>query len=97
MRLPAPKQKPKFAMWRYERGLDLRATAALMTEVAKSKGLMTPDGGKVCSHELVRTLCLPFGHPMRSEPSELVLDVILLMTLGEVTRADFSAPVEIAA
>lgn len=75
-----PHPRPKFAHWRYERNLTLRRTAELLTEAA---------GLKVCSHETVRTICLPFSDPERSYPDPQVLAAIRTLTNGVITNLDF--------
>lgn len=88
MDLPAARQRPKFAHWRYERSLTLRRTADLLEQVA---------GRRVCSHETVRTLCLPFGHSERSLPDDDVAAAIASLTEGVVGDGDWAWPLREAA
>jgi hypothetical protein len=79
-----PLTRPKFAQWRYDRNLTLRATADLLAEKA---------GYPVCSHETVRTLCLPFGDARRSLPADDVLAAIEALTDDAVSARDFQQPI----
>lgn len=88
MKLPIPRRRPKFAQWRYERGLTLRGAADMLEGFA---------GHRICSHENVRTICLPFGHADRTEPSSELAEAIEGLTQGEVTAEDFAEPVSQAA
>jgi hypothetical protein len=75
-----PLLRPKFAQWRYDRNLTLRATADLLARQA---------GYRVCSHEIVRTLCLPFGDERRTQPADDVLAAIEALTDGQIAARDF--------
>lgn len=88
MKLPAPRRRPKFAQWRYERGLTLRGAADMLEGFA---------GHRICSHETIRIICLPFGHADRLEPSPELAEAIEGLTQSEVTAADFRLPVSAAA
>jgi hypothetical protein len=85
---PPRLHRPKFALWRYERNLTLRATAELLARA---------NGAAVCSHETVRTICLPFGDPRRTLPDQLVLDAIAVLTGGAIGADDFVEPRAVAA
>lgn len=78
------KSRPKFAGWRYERGLALRQTADLLANIA---------GYRICSHERVRTLCLPFDDEAYSPPDAPLLKAIEELTEREIGVADFPPPV----
>ncbi len=88
MKLPPPKRRPKLAQWRYDRNLTLRATADLLEQTA---------GYRVCSHETVRVLCLPFDDPDRVEPEPDLALAIATLTGGEVRPDDFVPPEKEAA
>lgn len=82
------KPRPPFAGWRYEMGATIRRTADLLEETA---------GYRICSHEKVRTLCLPFGDPERTEPDAALAQAIETLTGGEITPGSFAEPVSQAA
>jgi hypothetical protein len=68
-----PVARPKFAAFIWERQMELKA-------VAEAIG---------CSHEQVRLMSLPFGHPRRRVPGEALMGRIVRWTDGEITPADF--------
>lgn len=78
--LPPPRQKPAFALFLWDRGISLRDAATALDR----------------SHEYVRRICLPFGDPNRRLPDEAVLERIAKYTGGEITKADFEEPSDIA-
>lgn len=80
MNLPQPKSRPKFAHWRYERNLSLRATADLLERVA---------GFRICSYEQVRAICRPIDDAGRAEPSDELAAAIATLTGGEVGEGDW--------
>jgi hypothetical protein len=88
MKLPPPLRRPKFAQWRYDRGLPLRQTAALIVVAGQAIGRPVP-----CSYEWVRAICLPFSHPDRALPGADLAAAIEHLTEGIVTLEDFSPPV----
>ena len=88
MKLPPPRRRPKFAQWRYDRGLTLRQTAALITVAGQTVGRPVD-----CSYEWVRTICLPFNDPDRTLPGADLAAAIEHLTEGEVTLEDFAPPV----
>lgn len=87
-RLPTPRPRPAFALWRYERNLTLRATADLLEQSA---------GFRICSHETVRVICLPFGDPGRMVPDSALQDAIEALTEAKVRGQDWAEPVSVAA
>lgn len=91
MKLPPPLHRPKFAQWRYDRGLTLRQTSRLIEETAERLGLPVR-----CSHEKVRTLCLPFEDDERSYPDLDLARVIDAMTGGQVLLRHFFSNAEAA-
>lgn len=84
MKLPPPLRRPKFAQWRYDHGLTLRKTAELVEQTADRLTMKVR-----CSHERVRTLCLPLDDAERSAPDAHLAYVIEAMTNGAVTAFDF--------
>lgn len=88
MKLPPPRRRPKFAQWRYERGLTVRATADLLEAAA---------GYRVCSHENVRTICLPIGDPGRTVPSPDLAAAIAGLTEDDCGLGDWPPLVSEAA
>jgi hypothetical protein len=77
------KPRPKFAAWRYDFGLTVRATADRLEQVA---------GYRICSHEKVRTISLPFGDPEWTAPDADLAQAIETLTEGEITAEDFRQP-----
>lgn len=75
------KPRPKFAQWRFEHGLGIRQTADLLEGAV---------GYRVCSYEKVRTICLPFGDPERTEVDLELGQAIAVLTRGEISLADFA-------
>lgn len=71
-----PIPRPKFAQFIWERGLELR-------EVGDAIG---------CSHEMVRRMGLPFGHPRRRVPGEDLMASIVKWSDGEIRPSDFYPP-----
>jgi hypothetical protein len=82
------KPRPKFALWRFERGLTVRETARRLSEIA---------GHRICSHEKVRTICLPFDDPARTEPDAPLAGAIYILTNGECPPLSFIPPEGLAA
>jgi len=78
-----PVTRPKFAQWRYDRNLTLRAAAERINAAA---------GEPVCTYEAVRRICLPFGDERRSIPSEKLAAAIEVLTCGAVKARDFTDP-----
>ena len=73
---PAPIGRTPFDRWCWERGLELK-------EIGEAIG---------CSHEHVRAIRKPFGHPDRRVPSSRVMATIVEWTGGEIKPADFYPP-----
>ncbi|HEV2530926.1 hypothetical protein [Phenylobacterium sp.] len=77
---PQRRTRPAFFSWRMEFGLTVRATA---------DALEVQEGYRIASHEKVRTLCLPFDDPERTEPDAALARAIAQLTDNEVDEASF--------
>ncbi len=68
--------RPKLAAFMFERGLSIDDIAPVIGH----------------SREYVRQIILPWDHPLRREPKLSVIEILATWSVGEITAADWVAP-----
>jgi hypothetical protein len=76
---PDPQERPRLAHFLWERGMSFRDAALALKPLTRS-------------HEYLRLICLPFGHPKRLQPDAETLARIIEWTGGVIGEADFAPP-----